>query len=199
MKKWLLFGSTMVAVAGVTACSASATIPLGTGGQSNTTSGTHSTVVTSGSTTTTHTGTTTATTGTTTTTTTTSGASGSCSAPSAIADCGTCAKQSDCETCASMLDQSGVQPYNDLLDCVFCTGCYTTCQSASVAGACTGAPATKDACDTGTPGTTACQACQQCSTKSAGTCGAKFTACNGSTQCVDLLKNLYNTCHPLPM
>ncbi len=124
--------------------------------------------------------------------------------PSSIQDCGGCANQGDCVNCASMIDQAGVQDYNDLLNCVFCNSCYTTCDGAATNSGCAGAldggaPVEDTTCDTGTPGMTTCGTCQQCSVKAGGSCASGLTACEGSMPCVDLLQNLATVCGSLPM
>ncbi|MBS2033221.1 MAG: hypothetical protein JST54_35435 [Deltaproteobacteria bacterium] len=129
----------------------------------------------------------------------TSGSTGStgpsCANPSTINDCGTCGTQSDCVTCASTVDAAGVQPYNDLLDCVYCTACYTSCDGANAG--CLSAPATFDSCDSSSTNTSACQACQTCSL--GGTCAGQLAACQGQSQCTDLAQNLPSVCGALPI
>lgn len=122
-----------------------------------------------------------------------------CTAPAGIADCGSCSNQSDCVSCASMADQDGVMAYNDLVDCVFCTGCYTTCDGAG--SGCKAAPTTTDPCDTGTPGMTSCNTCQGCvlPKTGTGTCTNQLNACKAINACVDLVQNLASTCGSLPM
>jgi hypothetical protein len=122
---------------------------------------------------------------------------GTCSAPLSLSGCGSCESQTGCEACASTFDAAGVDAYNQVLECVSCTACYTTCQGSAPNSGCTGAPPTTDACDTGTPGASACSTCQTCA--STGTCQSEITACKAIPACVDLVTNLYMTCDPLPL
>jgi hypothetical protein len=88
--------------------------------------------------------------------------------------------------CASTIDQPGVKAFNDLGSCLDCTACYTSCMGASDP-TCTGAPATMDACDTGT-----CQSCVSCAGNA--TCKSQVTACGALPQCVELATKLSTTC-----
>ncbi len=94
--------------------------------------------------------------------------------------------------------------YNDILACVFCNACYTTCDGAAATSGCGGsfdggAPTEDTACDTGTPGMGTCQTCQMCAIKAGGACFAALTACEGTPQCIDRLQNLATVCGSLPM
>ena len=107
-----------------------------------------------------------------------------CTDPS---DCTTCTTGDSCNQCYSMEYQAGVMDYNNLVSCVFCSACYTTCQSAMNAPFCMGAPTTTTR-DTGTPGMTACSACQMCSIKTGtGSCATELAACMNDADCKALL------------
>ena len=113
----------------------------------------------------------------------------SCSAPAGDSDCATCADFATCETCEEGLHAQGAMLFNALIDCVFCTACYTVCEGAT--NGCTMPPAMKDACDTGTPsapgaGTTCGNGmggCVACSQKTGGSCNAANMACGSSADC----------------
>jgi hypothetical protein len=96
-----------------------------------------------------------------------------------------------CLTCNETAHPTGAMLLNDLLNCIFCTACYTVCESASQAGLCMMAPATKDACDMGTPsmpGAGACgngmTGCAHCSQQMGASCYASNQACAKNTDCV---------------
>jgi hypothetical protein len=84
----------------------------------------------------------------------------------------------------------GAQVFNDLLDCVYCTACYTVCDG--MTAGCAAAPTSMDACDKSTPDpmgpgcidTTANPAtgCIPCA--EGGTCKPKVDACKASSDCV---------------
>jgi hypothetical protein len=86
----------------------------------------------------------------------------------------------------------GAMLLNNLLNCIFCTACYTVCESSTQMGLCTGAPAMKDVCDTGTPSMpgagTACGdangGCAHCSQQMGASCYAANQACTKSSDCV---------------
>jgi hypothetical protein len=107
--------------------------------------------------------------------------------------CASAGSQALCLSCNEQLYPEGATLLNDLLDCLFCTACYTVCQSASQPGLCgdAGAPPTIDACDTGTPsspgaGTTCGDqngGCVQCAEQLGATCSTPAYACNQNAQC----------------
>ncbi len=122
---------------------------------------------------------------------------GTCAEPVGIGACGTCGTEADCQTCASTVDQAGVAAYNALTDCLFCNACYMACDGASFP-ACTSVPATTSGCDEDTAPTSDCGGCQTCATAGSQACSSELAACKGLAQCVDLVKNLYDVCSPLP-
>ena len=102
----------------------------------------------------------------------------------ADAGCAGCADRSACFTCNAAAHQPSVAAYNALVDCVSCSACFSTCDSAVNVGApggCTVAPGSVDACDVGAPSMTTCQTCVTCSL--GGTCKAEDAACKASADC----------------
>jgi hypothetical protein len=108
--------------------------------------------------------------------------------------CSGIADQAQCLSCNEGRYPGGAALLNDLLDCLFCTACYTICQSALQPGLCgdAGAPATTDVCDTGEPsmpgpGTTCGDTgggCVACAEQPGATCAAQAQACDQSAECV---------------
>ena len=90
-----------------------------------------------------------------------------------------------CAQCEQMNHQAGAMVYNDLVMCVICDECYTTCDGATAG--CPSAPAMKGTCDGAAADMTACTAkmtgCQDCSL--AGSCKPKLDACQMDQDCVD--------------
>jgi len=107
--------------------------------------------------------------------------------------CSSTADQTQCLSCNEQLYPEGATLLNDLLDCLFCTACYTVCDSASQPGLCgdAGAPESTDTCDTGAPsspgaGTTCGDqngGCVHCAEQSGATCFAQRNACDQNAQC----------------
>lgn len=101
-------------------------------------------------------------------------------------DCTACQDFNTCATCEQGNHPTGANTYNNLVECVFCTGCYTVCDGASAG--CPSAPPTMDACDSATPDPNGpgCQdqttGCIQCA--EGGTCMSAVTACQNDTDCV---------------
>ncbi len=164
MKTWIL-GAMMVGALALVACGGDK------GGEGGGGSGTTSTTVSSTKST---------------TVSTTSKGSDPCADGS---DCSLCADRKTCFDCASANHPTGSALYETLAECVICTACYTVCDGANAG--CPMPPATKDACDMGTPGDAACSGmgmCQDCSL--AGTCKADLTACQGSADCMGFAQEI---------
>jgi hypothetical protein len=105
----------------------------------------------------------------------TSSSSSSSSSTSGPDPCLSKPTNATCTQCLTQAYATGFQLYNDVATCVFCTGCYTTCDGA--ASGCPSAPPAKDACDVSDCGT-----CQQCSQM--GSCQAAATTCTSSPECL---------------
>lgn len=107
-------------------------------------------------------------------------------------DCSQCADFQTCASCEEKNNPQGAQLFDALLDCLYCTACYTVCDGAS--SGCQMAPATMDACDDDAPDPygpgcdgqmtnppTGCIPCAE-----AATCKDPLDACKNSPDCVAL-------------
>src|SRR5690242_11668098 len=130
MKTWALAAVTVV-------LSGLAVVACGNGGSGNTGGG--------GSGTTSHVSSTHSTTS---VTVSTSGTGDPCADGS---DCTQCADFNTCAMCEQGNHPEGSMTFNNLVTCVYCTACYTVCDGTDAG--CMMAPASKDACDMGTPST----------------------------------------------
>jgi hypothetical protein len=101
--------------------------------------------------------------------------------------------QATCLSCNETAHPMGAMLLNDLLNCIFCTACYTVCESSTQMGLCNGPPATKDPCDMGTPSMpgagTACGdamgGCAHCSQQmTGGSCYMANQACAKNSDCI---------------
>lgn len=110
-------------------------------------------------------------------------------------DCTAEATFSDCANCFAEEYPDGAMLYNEVVVCAFCTGCYTTCDGASLG--CPSAPPMKDACDTeDMPDEMACDnaqmtGCVSCALGS--TCQTQLVTCQQSPDCIDFA-NAIQTC-----
>jgi hypothetical protein len=91
-----------------------------------------------------------------------------------------CADDACVDQCA-MDHQTGVPLYNDMLDCVFCQECTTSCSIDPAA-----CPAS---CDNNMGD---CDSCQTCTLDAAGSCDDDFAICMNNPDCVSLLDCLTN-------
>jgi hypothetical protein len=102
-------------------------------------------------------------------------------------DCNQSPDATSCNACYQKQYPGGIAAYNDVATCIFCSACYTTCESATSATFCAGAPACPDPCDMGTPGTPACDTCQTCASAGSGSCASVVQTCLSNPDCKALL------------
>ncbi len=172
MKTWALgaMGTAVIATLVLVACGGSnggGTTTTGTGAHTSTVSASHASSTGAG-------------TGGSAATTTGAGGGDPCAD---MSDCSQCTTEATCNMCYSAVHQAGVNDYNNFISCLICDACYTVCMG-SAESFCTGAPATKDACDIGTT-TAQCQTCVMCA--EGATCKTEAATCMANTDCKALL------------